>query len=182
MAKKKGHIDINHDIAEALMKINLSGYQYRIIWAIFRKTYGWHKSTDKISFTQFEKMTGLKRWHIERAVEKLETLNIIIIDRNNRINKYKFNSNYDTWKTDTITKIGYDNDISKIGYKVYPKEVTKLLPKEVITKEKKETIQKKEKNALYEAYQREEKWNEIKEKRTDTIPDAINERIMRAIK
>lgn len=34
-----GHIDIAHELAEALMKINLSGYQYRIIWVIFRKTY-----------------------------------------------------------------------------------------------------------------------------------------------
>lgn len=64
----EGHIDIAHDLAEALMKVNLSGYQYRIIWCIFRKTYGWHKSTDKISLTQFEKMTGLKRRNVNRAI------------------------------------------------------------------------------------------------------------------
>ncbi|MFZ3386508.1 MAG: replication protein [Candidatus Hydromicrobium sp.] len=33
-----GHIDIANDLSEALMRINLSGYQYRTIWCVFRKT------------------------------------------------------------------------------------------------------------------------------------------------
>ncbi len=158
---KDGHIDIANELAEALMKVNLSGYQNRIIWCIFRKTYGWHKSTDKISFTQFEKMTGIKRRHIQRAVEKLEALNMIIIDRNNRVNTYKFNSHYDTWKIIDSANIGTS---AKIGTKVVPKEALKLVPKKAHTKEKKETIQKKEIFNIFNY------WNEreiIKHKKLD---------------
>lgn len=50
-------------------------------------------------------MTGLKRQNINRAIKRLEALNIIIVDRNNYINTYKFNANYDTWKVDNSIKI-----------------------------------------------------------------------------
>jgi len=137
---KNGHIDIPHDIAEALMKVNLSGYQYRIIWCIFRKTYGWHKSTDKISLMQFEKMTGLKRKYICRAIENLEDKNMIIVDRNSYVNTHKFNADYNTWKFKTSPKIG----TSQNRVKPVPKKGHKPVPKKGHTKEKKETIQKKE--------------------------------------
>lgn len=156
-----GHIDIANDLSEALMRVNLSGYQYRVIWCIFRKTYGWHKSTDKISLTQFEKMTRVERRHIYRALKKLEALNMIVIDRCNRVNTYKFNSDYDTWKIIDSANIGTS---AKIGTKVVPKEALKLVPKEAHTKEKKENIQKKE---IFDIFNY---WNEreiIKHKKMD---------------
>lgn len=134
-----GHIDIANDLSEALMRINLSGYQYRIIWCVFRKTYGWHKSTDKISLTQFEKMTGLKGKYICRVIKELEDRNMIIVDRNNRINIYKFNSDYDTWKSKTTPKIGNSQNREK----GLPKKGVKPVPNQGATKEIKETIQKK---------------------------------------
>jgi len=136
-----GHIDIAHDIAEALMRINLSSYQYRIMWCIIRKTWGWHKSKDKISLTQFEIMTGLERRHINKALKDLKDKNIIVIDRNNYINIYKFNSHYNTWKVKTSADIGTSADIST---KVVPIQAPELVPIEAHTEEKKETIQKKE--------------------------------------
>ena len=154
---ENGHIDIAHDLAEALMKVNLSGYQNRIIWCIFRKTYGWHKSTDKISLTLFEKMTGLKRQNVNRAIKKLEALNMIIVDRNNRVNTYKFNSDYDTWKLNkqSLNKDSLNKDsLNKV--QGLPKMGVKTLPKLGVTKEKKETIQKKESLIIFDY------WNEEK--------------------
>lgn len=147
---ENGHIDIAHDLSEALMRINLSGYQYRIIWCVFRKTYGWHKSTDKISLTQFEKMTGLKNKYVCKAIKDLEDRNMIIVDRNNHINIYKFNSDYDTWeprdsiKTGNTPRIGTPKiGSSQIKEQGLPKMGVKTLPKMGVTKEKKETLQKK---------------------------------------
>ena len=170
-----GHIDIANELAEALTKVNLSGYQYRIIWCIFRKTYGWHKSTDKISLTQFEKMTGIERRHIQRALRKLESLNMIIIDRNSYINTYKFNSHYDTWKIIDSAKIGTS---AKIGAKVVPKEATLIVPKEVHTKEKKETIQKKDiyrSDDSIDDFYKEDKNKETK-KQIEEIVSYLNEK------
>ena len=147
-----GHIDIAHDLAKALMRVNLSGYQYRIIWCIFRKTYGWHKSTDKISLTQFENMTGLERRHVNKTLKDLEGMNMIIVDRNNRVNTYKFNADYDTWKLKTSAEYGTSAELST---KVVPNMALKLVPKKAPTKEKKETIQKKETLDIFNY------WNEM---------------------
>ncbi|MBA7484710.1 hypothetical protein ES707_20240 [subsurface metagenome] len=150
---ENGHIDIAHDLAEALMRVNLSGYQNRIIWCIFRKTYGWHKSTDKISLTLFEKMTGMERRNINRTIKELEDMNMVIVDRNNRVNTYKFNSDYDTWKI--IDSVNIDTSVKR-DTKVVSKETPKLVSKETHTKEKKETIQKKESLIIFDY------WNEEK--------------------
>jgi len=147
-----GHIDIANDLSEALMRINLSGYQYRIIWCVFRKTYGWHKSTDKISLTQFEKMTGLKSKYICRAIKELEDRNMIIVDRNNRVNTYKFNSDYDTWKFKTTPKI----ENSQNREKGLPKERVKPVSNQGVTKEKKETIQKKDIMEIFDYWNKKE--------------------------
>jgi len=166
-----GHIDIAHDLAKALMRVNLSGYQYRIIWCIFRKTYGWHKSTDKISLIQFEEMTGLKRKYICRSLKKLKDKNMIIIDRSSYINTYKFNSDYDTWKLKSSPKIG----TSQNREQPVPKKGLKLVPKKGHTKERKETIQKKEFLDIFNY------WNEqkiIKHKKLDkATASSINARL-----
>lgn len=189
MANKKGHIDINHELAEALMRINLTAYQSRIIWAIFRKTYGWHKSEDRISFTRFEKMTGLRRWHIDRTLRELEILNIITINRNTYINTYKFNANYNTWNIKTITNSGNGLDIKTItnsGNKVLPIEVTETITNSGKHKRNYKRNYSKESNALYGAYKKEEEWNQIKEKREEDcnykpIPEEFKEMIARVL-
>jgi len=46
-----GHIDIANEIAEKLARTQLSGTEHKIIWAIWRKTWGWHKKEDRISLS-----------------------------------------------------------------------------------------------------------------------------------
>lgn len=154
-----GHIDIANEIAEALCRINLSAYESRVLWALWRKTYGWHKKSDRISYTQWEELTGLGRWHIARTIKKLIGRNIITC-RGNKYNlEYSFQKDYEQWRNSTnrhdllpkevtALPIGVTKKLLPLLEKPLPKEVTKSLPKEVNTKEKKETIQKKRGNAL----------------------------------
>jgi hypothetical protein len=39
----------------------LSGSELKVLLAIVRKTYGWQKRSDKISFTTLRQLTGLSR-------------------------------------------------------------------------------------------------------------------------
>ena len=57
--REDGHIDMAHEIAEQLAKINLRPYEWRTLWVLWRKTWGWHKKEDKISITQFQELTEL---------------------------------------------------------------------------------------------------------------------------
>jgi phage replication O-like protein O len=137
-----GHIDIANEIAEAMARINLSAYESRILWVVWRKTYGWHKKKDMISVTQFEKATGLKRRHIHRTLSELVKRKIVTRIGNSRIISYEFQKDYTKWKD--VTKRGNDVGKSTVSGQGKKRIVTRIgnrsLPNRVTTKE---TIQKK---------------------------------------
>ncbi|HUX59203.1 MAG TPA: replication protein [Bacteroidales bacterium] len=131
---ENGHIDIANEIAEALMRTNLSSYQSRILWAIWRKTYGWHKKEDWISNKQFVELTGLRKQHVNRTLKELKERNIVT----NSGYKIAFNKTYTQWrelpKQVTVTSTG--NKVTNSGYKVTCTGAHKRnLTKETITKE-----------------------------------------------
>lgn len=45
--------------------------ELKVLMVIMRKTFGWHKVRDRISLSQLEKLTGLKRTHITKATKNL---------------------------------------------------------------------------------------------------------------
>ena len=146
--REDGHVDIANEIVEFLAKTYLSSYESQVLWAIFRKTYGWQKKEDWITGSQLVEMTGIAKGHISRTLKKLIDRNIV----NKNGKKLSFQKDYDKWvklpKQVTIKKL------PKWDVKL-PKQVTevtqtgnKKLPKQVNTKETKrnytkETIQKK---------------------------------------
>lgn len=122
-----GHIDIANEIGEALARTHLSGYESRVLWVIWRKTYGWHKKSDAISITQFQKATGLDRRHIYKTLQRLSYRNIIVKNGNSFISKWAFQKDYGSWKL--VAKIG--NKINSL-----PKMATKLVAKNGVYKSK----------------------------------------------
>jgi len=98
--KEDGHIAIAVEIAEALMKVNLSPYETRVLWCVLRKTYGWQKKLDRISLSQFAASTGLDRRLIPRTIKSLAAKNMLVIfkDEKKRVS-YGLQKNYDLWVT-----------------------------------------------------------------------------------
>jgi len=92
--KEDGYIEIANEIAGALMKTHLSGYENRVLWAIFRKTYGWHKKEDWITNSQIAIMTNIAETHISRTIKMLVQRKIVI--KNGK--KLSFQKKYDRWK------------------------------------------------------------------------------------
>lgn len=137
-----GHIDIANEIGEVLARTNLSAYESRILWALWRKTYGWHKKADQISFTQFEKMTGLKRRHVQRTLDELIKRGIVTRIGYSRIITYGFQKDYTKWRD--ITKRGYDHPQTLDNPASYPKGVTgRSYPKGVTDRNPNRLTQKK---------------------------------------
>ena len=153
--KENGHVDIANEIVDSLAKTYLSSYESQTLWAIFRKTYGWHKKEDKITGSQLSKMTGISESHISRTLRRLASRNIII--RYGR--RIAFQKDYDKWE-----KLPIQASIKKLPIQdkklpIQASEVTysgkKKLPIQVNTKEtkrnsSKETIQKKIQNTISE--------------------------------
>jgi len=96
---ENGHVDIAHDIIEALARYRINGQSWQCLLVVFRKTYGWKKKEDEISLSQFSEMTGLKRSNVVRAIKWLVSRKILtsITEDTTHANKYKFNKNFDTW-------------------------------------------------------------------------------------
>jgi len=142
-----GHIDMPHELAGVFMRINITSYQNRILWCIWRKTIGWHKEKDKISLTQFQKATGLARWSVVRTLKELEDKKVIEVNRDSYINTYRFNSDYDKWKESSHSRVTSHFKANKVVTDKPLKVETGKLP----TKEKKENIQKKSNHLHKEA-------------------------------
>lgn len=58
---------------------NLSEAELKVLLAVVRKTYGWHKDADKISVSQLEKMTGLSYSAIKKARASLRAKGIQLV-------------------------------------------------------------------------------------------------------
>jgi len=126
-----GYVKLANELAEAFAKINLSSYEWRVLWIILRKTYGWNKKEDWIPLTQFQELSQLRKQHIIRALNKLISKNIITRIGNGSGKKYGLNKIYSEWKSLPkqvilpkqvmgITQIG--NNITQIGNKSLPKQ------------------------------------------------------------
>lgn len=116
---ENGHVDIANKIVEALAKTHLSSYESQILWAIFRKTYGWHKKEDWITGTQLSEMTDIVKSHISRTLKKLVKRSIIT--KNGK--KLSFQKDYDKWEK--LPK-QVTNKKLPIQDKKLPKQVTKV--------------------------------------------------------
>jgi phage replication O-like protein O len=75
---ENGHVDLAYGIVDAMCKTKMSNYEARVLWAIWRKTYGWKKTEDWISLSQFREMTGISTDHVSRTLSILEQRGIII--------------------------------------------------------------------------------------------------------
>lgn len=83
------HTPIHNEVLEALAKINLSPYETRVLFVIWRKTYGFidkttglRKKIDWIAGSQISEMTGLDRRHVSRALKGLKEKHVISRDDN----------------------------------------------------------------------------------------------------
>jgi phage replication O-like protein O len=133
--KENGMTSIANEIVEALAKTQLNGYESRFLWALWRKTYGWHKKEDWISWSQLIEITGLRKQHIWRTKKSLQDRNIVTILGY----KISFQKDYTQWrelpKLVTVTKSG--TPVTKSGIKVTRLGTHKVnYTKETITKER----------------------------------------------
>lgn len=83
------------------MLCKLSGNACKIYLLIVRKTRGWHKEADKISYSQIQKSTGLNsRTTISKALDELIDLGLIVKEQGSQkaSNEYKLNDDFCTAK------------------------------------------------------------------------------------
>lgn len=124
-----GYTRIANAILEKLATINLSSYQTRVLFIIFRKTYGYGKKEDWISVSQIVKATGIHKAHISRTKKQLIIRKIVTSNGN----KIAFQKDGRLW-----CKLPKKVIVTNTGQKV-----TNSGEKLPVQADTKETIQKK---------------------------------------
>lgn len=100
---------IHNDILADLCGAGLSANELRCVFCVLRRTYGFGKTTDQISVSQFVEWVGSgSRHQIQKALAKLEQRNILLVDRSGKTAAYKFNKYSDTWLDRTLRGVRLD--------------------------------------------------------------------------
>jgi len=129
--KEDGYTAIANEIMEALASIRIPGEARQVLDVILRKTYGWNKKEDKISLSQFRKMTNLKDHHILRCRKKLISMNLITTKKGkDGAVIYGFQKDYTKWKPLPKRVVPYQK-----GESATTKKGNRPLPKRVDTKD-----------------------------------------------
>ena len=143
--KENGWTSVSNELAEAFAMTYLTSQESKILWVLLRQTYGYKKTMDKISFSQFERKTGLHRRHISTVLKRLVSRNIIKREVEGQNISYGPQKDYDLWDK-TITQMGNGSTIQSItqtSNTPLPEQVSKPLPERVNTIERKKVLKKK---------------------------------------
>jgi len=116
-----------NDLLEALAGIRIPGEANQILAVILRKTFGFGKSSDSISLTQFALSTGMKKPNCQRAINKLIAMKVIKKDKGITA-KYRINKDFSEWLPLSKKKIAIKNDKnrSQIGLLQKKKEIKEI--------------------------------------------------------
>ncbi|MBT2727866.1 replication protein [Bacillus sp. ISL-75] len=102
-----GYTRIAHEILEYMAKIKLSPTQYRILFLVWRYTYGFNRKEHDLSLSFLSEGTGCDKRQIQRELTGLENKKIIFQNiKNGAYRKISFNKNYEQWATIGETTIG----------------------------------------------------------------------------
>jgi len=140
---QNGYTRIANEIMEALCKMNLSPYESRVLWFLFRKTYGYQRKADHIPSSQFSAGTGLDRRLVHRALKGLSSKKMTVIGRDDKNQPTTgFQKDYAKWAFPTRKKAHVisldDKGVIVLDDKVSSVEMTKLPPPKERKKGKKE--------------------------------------------
>lgn len=99
--KENGYTSIANELLEQIMKLGLSGTQFRIVLAVWRQTYGYHKTSRKLPLSKIAELIGTNKGQAQKALDHLILRKIINISdfdlKGGR--KLGVNKNYDEWES-----------------------------------------------------------------------------------
>ncbi|WP_199614689.1 replication protein [Paenibacillus alkalitolerans] len=115
-----GFTKLADEILEAMARIKLSPTQYRVLFVVWRYTYGFNRKEHPLSLKFISEATGCDKRQLQREITKLEERKVITQKiKNGAYRIIQFNKNYDEWIFETIgeTTIGeIDNgDSTNVG-------------------------------------------------------------------
>jgi phage replication O-like protein O len=134
-----GYIRIAIELVDRFTKLHLSGNEWQILWAIMRKTWGWHKKSDVVPLSQLEQLTDLRRPRVCEALDGLVRKNVLVVRKSVLGNDYAVNKLHTQWvvrksvpstekRTIIVRKSVHSKDTTK-DIRTSPQKIPKKIPK-----------------------------------------------------
>lgn len=92
-----GHTRIANELLDKVILFDFSKRQYQVLLFIIRKTYGFHKKQDQISYSQIEAATGLDHSAAVKTVSELVSMNVVSKQHGQHSQVIGINKNYMSW-------------------------------------------------------------------------------------
>lgn len=128
---ENGYTRIANDLLEAILAIDLSKQQYKVLMAVIRKTYGFNKKTDRLTNSQISDLTGIAETRVCTAKNFLIDAKILlVVGREIGVNKV-----YSEWDLNIPQK---GETLPNSGNKSFPKTGKNPSPKRGNTKDKRQ--------------------------------------------
>jgi len=95
---EKGHTRIANELFDAIIRYPFNATEQSIILFIIRRTYGWSKKADLISYGQIEKATAKDPRNIKKYIKKLIEDKVISKTKVGGRNMLSLNKCYVAWR------------------------------------------------------------------------------------
>lgn len=133
---ENGSTMIANEILEKLYSFPFTAREFKVLFFVIRKTWGWHKTEDHISYNQIADACSVTRRNAIYTVNSLVLKQALVITKG-YINTIKFNKDYDKWLVPEITPPSVGT-----GTTLVSEQALKLVPSLTPTKDNKYNITK----------------------------------------
>lgn len=99
-----GFTKVDNSIIEEMARRKFNGTQYRILFAVWRNTYGWQRSEHDLSLGFIAEATGIERSRVKKDLNKLiecKVINVVKEASFNQTRVISFNENFNEWQIDS---------------------------------------------------------------------------------
>jgi len=92
-----GYVQIANELIDAMISYPFKNSELKIVLIIIRKTYGWKKKKDRLSFSQISKLSRVSIRHTKRVIKKLVLDNVVLKEKIANNNILGLNKDYYSW-------------------------------------------------------------------------------------
>lgn len=98
---ENGYMRIANELSDEFICRDLPGREFRVVWFVMRRTYGFNRKDAPISLSEFSATTDISSRDVVRVIQSLEAKNILSVIRvgSCKSNVYSINKNYESWKS-----------------------------------------------------------------------------------
>lgn len=98
--KENGYTPISNELLDQIIISNFNATQLRIIFAIFRYTYGFHRKSHVLSLSYLATVTGTSKRYVSKELKNLIDRDVIKVTKNcsyTSPREISVNKNYEQW-------------------------------------------------------------------------------------